>query len=82
MKASLTFTLYQAFSMAPPRTKKTTALDETITSDNTLQQSIVTTHSPARTPLQSPVKKPLMITESQKQALIDNLQLEGMDFFI
>jgi len=78
-------TLYQyegltsilAFTMAPTRTKKTATPDETIPSEDMPQQRIVTMQSPARTPLQSPVKKPLMITESQKQALIDNLQLEG-----
>lgn len=63
--------------MAPTRPKKTAAPEETITSDIVPQQSIITMQSPSRTPLQSPVKKPLMITESQKQALIDNLQLEG-----
>lgn len=41
------------------------------------QKRIVTMEPPARTPLQSPVKKPVMITEAQKQALMDNLQLEG-----
>ncbi len=78
-------TLYQyegltsilAFTMAPTRTKKTATPDETIPSEDMPQQRIVTMQSPARKPLQSPVKKPLMITESQKQALIDNLQLEG-----
>ncbi|KAL8768723.1 MAG: hypothetical protein Q9209_005141 [Squamulea sp. 1 TL-2023] len=32
--------------------------------------------SPAVTPTQSPSKRPIMITQRQKQALIDNLQLE------
>ncbi|CAF9908455.1 MAG: hypothetical protein HETSPECPRED_008083 [Heterodermia speciosa] len=32
--------------------------------------------SPTRTPAQSPRKKTMMITEAQKQALMDNLQLE------
>jgi hypothetical protein len=32
----------------------------------------------SRTPLGSPPKKRMKITQSQKQALIDNLQLEGM----
>jgi hypothetical protein len=37
--------------------------------------------SPAMTPERSPIKKPLAITQRQKQALIDNLQLESMCFF-
>ncbi|KAI4237163.1 MAG: hypothetical protein L6R40_005941 [Gallowayella cf. fulva] len=32
--------------------------------------------SPATTPTQAPSKRPVMITQGQKQALIDNLQLE------
>ena len=34
----------------------------------------------AQTPLGSPPKKRLRITQNQKQALIDNLQLESMLF--
>ena len=41
-----------------------------------MQQQIAV-KSPARTPTQSPTKKTMMITEGQKQALMDNLQLEG-----
>ena len=36
------------------------------------------TKSPATTPDRSPIKKHAMITQRQKQALIDNLQLESM----
>lgn len=65
------------------RTKMATTIAEHqamegITSHGTdTQQRNVTLQSPARTPTRSPVKKPMMITEAQKQALIDNLQLEG-----
>ena len=41
------------------------------------QSKTVAIQSPARTPTQSPSKRPIMITQGQKQALIDNLQLEG-----
>ncbi|KAA6409567.1 MAG: hypothetical protein FRX48_06178 [Lasallia pustulata] len=37
---------------------------------------MVATKSPARTPIASPARKNLNITQGQKQALIDNLQLE------
>ncbi|KAI4141534.1 MAG: hypothetical protein L6R39_005287, partial [Caloplaca ligustica] len=36
----------------------------------------VTIQSPVATPTRSPSKRPIMITQGQKQALIDNLQLE------
>ncbi|KAL9007527.1 MAG: hypothetical protein Q9173_007226 [Seirophora scorigena] len=36
----------------------------------------VTIQSPLATPTRSPSKRPIMITQAQKQALIDNLQLE------
>ncbi|KAI4089083.1 MAG: hypothetical protein LQ344_005654 [Seirophora lacunosa] len=36
----------------------------------------VTIQSPVATPTRSPSKRPIMITQAQKQALIDNLQLE------
>ena len=64
--------------MAPVRTKKTTATAETTADDALSEQRNVTLQSPTRTPTQSPIKKAMMITESQKQALIDNLQLEGI----
>lgn len=41
------------------------------------RQQIVTIQSPARTPSSSPRRKAVGITQGQKQALIDNLQLEG-----
>ncbi|KAL9137613.1 MAG: hypothetical protein Q9175_001164 [Cornicularia normoerica] len=59
--------------MAPARTKK--ARSSTETSSTACPQS-VTLQSPARTPVQSPRKRSMTITEGQKQALIDNLQLE------
>lgn len=34
--------------------------------------------TPMRSPVRSPTKRQGMITQAQKQALIDNLQLEGM----
>ncbi|MCJ1470816.1 hypothetical protein MMC07_009463 [Pseudocyphellaria aurata] len=40
-------------------------------------QQTVTIQSPSRTPPSSPRKKAVRITQGQKQALIDNLQLEG-----
>ena len=55
--------------MAPARNKKTrTSID----SDISTRQQL-----PAATPHQSPRKRIMSITEAQKQALIDNLQLEG-----
>jgi len=38
----------------------------------------IKTGSPARTPTKSPAKKMMQISQAQKQALIDNLQLESM----
>lgn len=38
----------------------------------------ISIRSPATTPLQSPKTMTLRITQAQKQALIDNLQLEGL----
>ncbi|KAL8873020.1 MAG: hypothetical protein Q9174_001439 [Haloplaca sp. 1 TL-2023] len=40
------------------------------------QSKTVAIQSPARTPTHSPSKRPIMIFQGQKQALIDNLQLE------
>lgn len=60
--------------MAPKKQKnmKTSGDSEAFTRPQT-----ITTKSPARTPIQSPRKKTGGITVAQKQALIDNLQLEG-----
>ena len=55
--------------MAPIRPKKRKS-DPTITNPQP-------TNSPSRTPIRSPSKRAPTITLSQKQALIDNLQLEG-----
>lgn len=41
------------------------------------QSKMVGFQSPAVTPTRSPSKRPIMITQRQKQALIDNLQLES-----
>ncbi|KAL9113031.1 MAG: hypothetical protein Q9187_007680 [Circinaria calcarea] len=54
--------------MAPVRTKKGEC--ETNNNSNVLSSPSV------RTPERSPIKKPIMISQGQKQALIDNLQLE------
>ncbi|KAF6236610.1 hypothetical protein HO173_005391 [Letharia columbiana] len=59
--------------MAPPRTKKVRSSTD---SSSTARPQTVTLQSPARTPVQSPRKRSMTITEGQKQALIDNLQLE------
>ena len=61
--------------MAPARIKKAEASSELMEKNE--QQRNVILQSPSRTPTQSRAKKPLIITEAQKQALIDNLQLEG-----
>ncbi|KAL8816828.1 MAG: hypothetical protein Q9191_008260, partial [Dirinaria sp. TL-2023a] len=60
--------------MAPAKIKKTEDSSELAGKDE--QQRNVVLQSPSRTPTQSRAKKPLIITEAQKQALIDNLQLE------
>jgi hypothetical protein len=76
--------IIKPYSMAPTRPKKrqsnesATSLD--IQSFPTPPQLIPTkARSPARTPTnRSPIRKPKMrITVTQKQALIDNLQLES-----
>lgn len=59
--------------MAPTRTKKTRSSTEI---SSTAPPQTVTLQSPARTPVRSPQKRSMTITEGQKQALIDNLQLE------
>ena len=60
--------------MAPGRVKKNRH-----SSDNETQErsQTVAVKSPIRTPVGSPQKKSMGITEGQKQALIDNLQLES-----
>ena len=60
--------------MAPGRVKKSRH-----SSDNETQarSQTVAVKPPLRTPLVSPKKKSMGITEGQKQALIDNLQLES-----
>lgn len=60
--------------MAPTRTKK---VQSSTDASSAARPQIVTLQSPATTPVQSPKKKSTMITEGQKQALIDNLQLES-----
>ncbi|KAG8530774.1 uncharacterized protein KY384_004131 [Bacidia gigantensis] len=56
--------------MAPARTRMPKS---SIESDTSTRQH---THSPATTPQRSPQKRFMKITATQKQALIDNLQLE------
>jgi len=66
--------------MAPTRSKKQRKSTESTTSVEAPSQTVATkTRSPARTPPnRSPIKKVKMgITLGQKQALIDNLQLES-----
>ena len=60
--------------MPPGRVKK-----DRHSSDNGTQarSQTVAVKSPIRTPMGSPQKKSIGITEGQKQALIDNLQLES-----
>jgi len=58
--------------MAPNRVKKGRS-----STDNNPPARPITLQSPPRTPMQSPQKRVVGITEGQKQALIDNLQLEG-----
>lgn len=68
--------------MAPVRTKLNTspsAHDDT--NDLPSRQQTVTIQLPAITPVSSPRKKAGGITQGQKQALIDNLQLEGEHTF-
>lgn len=63
--------------MAPNRSKaiKTSTSDRPHESPS--RQQTITIQSPARTPNRSPRKMAIGITQAQKQALIDNLQLEG-----
>ena len=69
------------FRMAPTRSKKTQRLSQEKKDPQfPVPSKTVAIQSPARTPTQSPTKRPLEITQGQKQALIDNLQLEGMHF--
>jgi hypothetical protein len=71
----------QHLNMAPTRSKKQRKSTESAGSVDVQQSQIVATktRSPARTPSnRSPIKKVRMgITVGQKQALIDNLQLES-----
>lgn len=64
--------------MAPVRTKlnMSSAAQDDI-DDLPSHQQTVTIQSPSKTPASSPRKKAVGITQGQKQALIDNLQLEG-----
>ena len=62
--------------MAPLHTKNGKSLDFIEDSPSTRPQTIAL-KSPLRTPKRTPQKRLLGITEVQKQALIDNLQLEG-----
>ena len=65
--------------MAPVRSKKpkSTSSDNNDMSSQPSHYQKVAIKSPARTPIQSPRQKTVTITQGQKQALIDNLQLEG-----
>lgn len=68
--------------MAPVRTKlNASSLAHDDIDDPPSRHQIVSIQSPARTPASSPRKKAVGITQGQKQALIDNLQLEGEHMF-
>ena len=60
--------------MAPGLFKKTTNCLDNIDMESS---HVVAIKSPVRTPTQSLQKKPMGISEGQKQSLIDNLQLES-----
>ena len=63
--------------MAPTRTKKPRSSTGT---SSTAPPQTVALQLPARTPIHSPQKRSMTITDGQKQALIDNLQLESEHF--
>lgn len=60
--------------MAPGRVKK---IRHSLDNETQARSQTVAVKSPIRTPVGGPQKKPMGITEGQKQALIDNLQLES-----
>jgi hypothetical protein len=69
-------------AMAPTRTKKQKSSDSSgyeAGPENAIDQSAPAMQSQPRaaTPELSPTKRPVIITQAQKQALIDNLQLES-----
>ena len=74
-------TTYQQLSTMPP--KKAKAVNSAVSADEAIpsipppQIEDVATH----TPPQSPNKRPTMMTQAQKQALMDNLQLESKTVF-
>ena len=60
--------------MPPGRVKKNRYSSE---NETQARSQTVAVNSPLSTPVGSPKKKSMGITEGQKQALIDNLQLES-----
>lgn len=60
--------------MAPNRVKKNR---NSLDNKPPARSQTVAVKSPIRTPEQSPQKRTMEISEGQKQALIDNLQLES-----
>ena len=64
-------------AMAPARTKKPRTSTE---ASSIARPQTITLQSPTKTPVHSPQKQSITITEGQKQALIDNLQLESENF--
>ncbi|KAI9722711.1 MAG: hypothetical protein M1812_001642 [Candelaria pacifica] len=67
--------------MAPLKTKqrKSTRLSSAMAATNLSEAPLLIatkTGSPSKTPIRSPSKRRIVITQEQKQALIDNLQLE------
>lgn len=72
---------YTSAAVAPARTKtRNSSSPGNATANFPAPPKMVATKSPARTPIASPGKKTLKITQGQKQALIDNLQLESRNF--
>ena len=70
--------------MAPTRPRKRKSDDSNALDDHAMladfpapPTTAVSNGSPARTPTGSPLRKKLRITQTQKQVLIDNLQLES-----
>lgn len=63
--------------MPSNRSKMLKSESNTKRHDPSSSQQSVTIQSPMRSPIRSPAKNAVGITQTQKQALIDNLQLES-----
>ena len=64
--------------MAPAKPKTSKATTDPAHEEPNFQQQNATLQPQSRTPTHISTKTTMMITEAQKQALIDNLQLEGI----